>query len=245
MGVYTDLIAAAVAWDAGGTDGISVATDRVIMKDIAGFQARQGDPAAPAGYAEADEIQTIGTYNGVVSGGNFTLTITLRNGETVTTANIAHDALAAAIEGAIDTVATGNITDWTNADISVALTGNLTANAATITFDGASVDATNHPAIVMNDVDLSGGGTSGNVATTTNGQTARLALAALNVMGIIDSPPPPQGTTSVTALATRESHPWFPRQETLKALAKQAEIEDAAPGLYGTLLAAMDSSHLA
>lgn len=244
MGVYTDLIANAVAWDSGGADGISVATDRVIMKDIAGFQARQGDPPAPSGYAEANEIQTIGTYNGAVSGGNFTLTITLANGETITTANIAHDAVAATIESAIDTAATGNITDWTNADISVALTGNLTANAATVTFDGTSVDATNHPALVMNDVDLSGGGTSGNVATTTNGQTKRVTLAALNVMGIIASPPPPQGTTVVTALATRESHPWFPRQETLKALAKQASIEDSTDALYGTLLTAMGASHL-
>lgn len=244
MGVYTNLLAAAVAWDAGGTDGISIATDRVIMKDLAGFQARQGDPATPSGYAEADEVQTIGTYNGTVSGGNFTLTVALRDGTSVTTANIAHDAVQATIETAIDTIATGNITGWTNSDISVALTGNLTANAATVTFDGNSVDATNQPLIVMTDVDLSGGGTVGTVATTTNGQSARVALAALNVMSIIASPPPAQGTTSVTALSTRASNPWFPRQETLQALAKQASIEDGTNALYGTLMTAMGLSHL-
>jgi hypothetical protein len=215
------------------------------MKDIAGFQARQGDPAAPSGYAEADEVQSIGTYNGTVSGGNFTITITLADGTAITTANIAYDAVEATIESAIDTAATGNITSWTNADISVALTGDLTGNAATVTFDGDSVDATNHPVLVMNDIDLSGGGTVGAVSVTTNGQTQRVALAALSVMGIIASPPPPQGTTTVTASATRASHPWFPRQETLQALAKQASIEDSTDALYSSLLTAMGIGHLA
>ena len=239
MGVYTDLLANAQSWDAGSSSRRSVGTDRVITNEIEDWQVRQGDAPYPSGYTEADEVQVIGTYNGSVSGGNFTVAISLRDGTTVNTANIAHDAAAATIESAIDTVATGNITSWTNGDISVALTGNLTANPATVTFDGNSVDATNHPLLVMNDVDLTGGGTVGDVSLTTNGQSARIAMAVLNVMGLLASPPPAQGTTSVTATATAESHVWFPRLETLQALAKQAALEDDADGLYASIMTAL------
>jgi hypothetical protein len=241
MGVYTNLKADSVTWD---TSAVSVATNRAITRDIASWEARQGDPGYPSGYAEADEVQEIDTYNGVVSGGNFTLTIELRDGTSVTTANIVYDAAAATIETAIDVAATGNITDWTNADISVALTGNLTANAATVTFDGDSVDATNHPLIVMNDIDLAGGGTSSNVAVTTNGQSDRTALAALRLMGALASTPPPQGTTVVTAGNAVDSTAWYPRQETLLALSRQAAIEDETAGLYDTLLTAFNLDHL-
>lgn len=243
MGVYTDLKANAATWNA---TAVSVATSRSIKSDIASWEARQGDPSYPSGYEEADEVQVIDTFNGVVSGGNFTLTIALRDGTSVTTANIAFDAVEATIETAIDTVCTGNVTDWTNADISVSLTGNLsdTVNQATITFDGNSVDATNQSLIVMNDVDLAGGGTSSNVATTTNGQTDRTALAALRLMGALASTPPPQGTTVVTAGNAVDSTAWYPRQETLLALSKQAAIDDEVEGIYGTLLTAFNLSHL-
>jgi hypothetical protein len=481
MGVYTDLIAGAKSWDS-GADGITVATDRVITKDIKRFQAKQGDVPHPSGYAEADEVQVIAAMESVVSGGNYTITINI-DGTAHTTANIAHDAVQAAIETAIDVVATGNVTSWTNGDISVALTGNMAANAATLTYDGASVDATNHPSASCDDVDLTGnstgtvaetaagaagtdeiqelashvatvsggtftitinladeaafttaniaydavaatiesaidtaattaavvswvngdinvaltanlvsnpatftyngasvdstdqgeltvdgalltgGGTEGAISTTTpgvagtdevqtiaifpapvasgnytltinvttdaafdtaniaydanaatiqtavdtaatgnitawengaitvtggplttapvvltfdgvsvdnadqvttivndidldpdysgattvttNGQTVRLALSALNVMGVIDSPPPAQGTTSgLVATTTRASNPWMPRQETLQALAMQAAIDDGTDGMYGALMATMGLSHL-
>lgn len=242
MGVYTDLLAGAKSWDAGNSDG-TVATDRVITQQIERFQARQGDVPAPSEYAEADEVQEIAAFVPTVSSGNFTLTVNIA-GAALTTANIAFDATAAAIESAIDTVCSGNVAGWTNGDISVALTGDLTANPATLTYDGTSVDATNHPAIIISDVDLGGGGSPGAVTTTTNGQTVRLALAALNVMGIIDSPPPEQGTTTVVATTTRASNPYFPGQETLQALAMQAAIDDDTGAIYGTLMAAMGLGHL-
>lgn len=243
MGVYTDLLTNAKSWDSGGADGISVATDRVITSEIENFKAR-ADVPYPSGYAEADEVQVIAAFVPTVSGGNFTLTVTI-DGDAHTTANIAYDAIEATIETALDTVCTGNVAGWTNGDISVALTGNLTANAATLTYDGGSVDATNQPAVTINDVDLSGGGGVGAVTTTTNGQSGpRTALAALNVMGVINGPPPAQGTTSVTATTTRASNPWYPRQETLQALAMQASIEDSTDALYASLMTAMGLSHL-
>lgn len=245
MGVYTDLLANAKSWDAGGVDEISVGVDRVITQQIERFLARQGDVAYPSGYSEADEVQQLAAYVPTVSGGTFTLTINLQDGTSLTTANIAYDANAATIESAIDTVATGNVTGWTNGDIDVALTGNLTANAATLTYNGSSVDAANHDAMTIDGALLTGGGSAGAVTTVTNGQTVRLALAALNVMGIINGIPP-QGTTSgMTAASTRASNPWMPGQETLQALAMQAAIDDNTDGMYAALLTVMGLSRLA
>jgi hypothetical protein len=244
MGVYTDLLSGTEAWDSGGADGISIGPDRVITMQIEQLQVKQGDVPYPSGYTEVDEVQEIGTYNGTVSSGNFTLTVNVDD-TARTTANIAYDASAATIETAIDTVCSGNVTDWTNGDIAVSLVGDLTANAATLTYSGNAVDATNHPAVIINDIDLGGGGTVGDVTTTTNGQTVRTALAALNVMGVIDSPPPPQGTTSgLTATSTRASYPEMPRQEVLQALAKQAAIDDDTDAMYSALMTAMGLQRL-
>lgn len=168
MGAYTDILANAKSWDAGGADGISVAIDRVITKQVERFLKRQGDIAYPSGYTEVDEVQSLAAFNCTVTGGNFTLAFTLQDGTTFTTANIAHDANAATIETAIDTAATGNVTGWTNGDITLALTGDLNANAATLTYDGNSVDASNHDVAVIADVNLSGGST-GTVSTTNEG----------------------------------------------------------------------------
>ena len=166
MGVYTDLLTGAKSWDSGNSDG-SVGTDRVITMEIESFQDRQGDVPAPSGYAEADEVQVIAKHKSTVSGGNFTVTVNV-DGTARTTANIAHDAVQATIEGAIDTVCSGNVSGWTNGDIDVALTGNLTANAMTLTYNGTSVDATNHPAASLNDIDLTGTSV-GTVAETVTG----------------------------------------------------------------------------
>ncbi len=244
MGIYTDLLANAEAWDAGGADGISVGVDRVITRQIEKFLTQQGDVPYPSGYAEADEVQEISIYSGSVASGNFTLAFSLQDETTFTTANIAYDASGATIETAIDTAATGNVSGWTNGDISVALTGDLTANPAVLTYDGTSVDVLNHDVVVITDIDLGGGGTVGTVSTTTNGQSNRTAMAVLNVMGVINSPPPPQGTVSVTATSTRASYPFMPSQETLQALAKQASIEDSTDALYGSLMTAMGLERL-
>ena len=158
MGVYTDLLANAKSWDSGsqtGANSDTVAGDRAITKEIKAFKTRQGDPSVSSDFAATAEVQSVATYAITAESGNFTLTITLRNGETFTTASIAYDANAATIETAIDVAATtAAITDWTNADISVALGTDLNAGAMTLTYDGASVTAVNHDMAVITDVDL-------------------------------------------------------------------------------------------
>ena len=92
---------------------------------------------------------------------------------------------------------------------------------------------------MVGDADLKGG-TIGTAAVTTNGQSVRLALAALNVMGVIAGPPPAQGlTTGLTALSTRATNPWLPGQHAMIALAKQAALDDGVDGMYAALMEAM------
>ncbi len=147
-------MAGAKSWDSGAVDGITVATDRVITKHVQRFINTQGDVPYPSGFEADDDVQSVATYPITVTAGNFTLTVTMRNGETFTTASIAYDATAGTIETAIDVAATGEITDWTNGDITVALGTNLNAGAMTLTFDGDSVKETNQGTTVINDVDL-------------------------------------------------------------------------------------------
>jgi len=66
-----------------------------------------GDPAYPAVLDTKNELQSIAQFVPTVSGGTFTLTVLLRNGQTFTTAAIAFGASAATIESAIDASADG------------------------------------------------------------------------------------------------------------------------------------------
>ena len=244
MGVYADLLANAKAWDAGGPDEMKVGIDRVITMQIERFLAQQNDIPYPSDYAVTDEVQEIGTYNGSVSGGSFTLSLTLADGTTFTTVNTIHNANNSIIETSIDEQGANFVTGWTNGDILVT-GGNMTTTPIVLTYSGSTVNGANHAQVVINDVDLSGGGTVGDVSTTTNGQTDRPAMAALNAMGVIDSPPPAQGSyAGLTATSTRESNPFLPRQEVLQALAMQAAIEDDADGLYAALMTAMGLERL-
>lgn len=243
MGVYTDLLANAKSWDSGNSDGV-VATDRVITKDIENFQARQGDPATDSDFAAKDEVQSISIFDGVASSGNFTLTIDLVGEDAFTTGNIVWSASAATIETAIDVAATSaSVTDWTNGDISVALTTNLNDAAATLTFDGNSVTNTRPVLTVMNDVDLDANVST--VTVTTYGQVKRVCWAAMDAMSLVAGGPPPTGaTTGLTAATTRNNNPNYPRQETLEALALQASIEDSTDAVYPALMSLFGQSHV-
>ncbi len=123
----------------------------------------------PALAAEVDEVQSIAIFSGTVSGGNYTLTISLNGLSPFTTANIPHNSNAATIEGAIDTAAgIAAVPGFSAGDIAVT-GGDLTTTPVVLTFSGNSVDGQNHGLTTINDVDLAGGGSPGAVTTTTNG----------------------------------------------------------------------------
>lgn len=220
MGLFADFLAGALSVD---INSPITALDLPIIREIKGLAAKF-DPDLPAEYDGIDEVQSM-TANGS-SGGNFTLTVTLKNGESFTTGNIAYNADAATVEGAIDTAATAaSITGWTNGDISVS-GGSAEASPTVFTFDGDSVSAQNHPLITVDGAGLTGGA-AGTVSAQTEGQTARLAWAVLEYSGVLYGPPPTQGTVgTITVQNTRESWPNMPSQDFIRTLAKEAAVED-------------------
>lgn len=227
MGVYADFISHCTVMD---KTEPQVAIDRVAYNELLRLQ-NELDPVRPSAFDAANEVQTIPTFNGTVSGGNFTITIyDPVDGSNYQTANIVYNANQATIESAIDTACTGNITGWTNGDISVALTGDLTANAATLTYDGNSVDGVNVPTATIEDVDLSGGGTVDPITTTTNGQGIRYGWAVMMMLGLISpSDLPAQGLSlgsGVTLWAQPSENARYPSAALRGVLADQAAIDD-------------------
>lgn len=221
------------------TDDIT-ALDRGIVKELTAAINR-GDTEIPATLVAIDEIQTLSAYTVAHDGGDFTLTITLRNGETFTTAALGFGALEGAIETEIDIAATSaGVTDWTNGDITVT-GGPLTADDFVLTYDGASVAGNNHTLVVLND-SLTGGTTAIPPAvTTTNGQTIRRAWGVLVVMGVIDaSEIPAQGVDpGILTLATNPGdNSYYPSAATIRALAEEVGIEDLSIPARESVLAA-------
>lgn len=113
-------------------------------------------------------VQTLLQYATNPSAGNITVTITLADGTSFTTADIAYDAVASTIETAIDAAATGSVTGWTNGDIAVS-GGPLTTGNVTLTFSGDSVKDKAHSARPV--VATSTGWTGGTLATVTGSAT--------------------------------------------------------------------------
>lgn len=227
MGAFSDLLASRKTF---------AENDRV-YRALEKYSAQMGDPDLPSGFGEQDEVQSLAVYEGTVSGGDFTLEFTLANGETFTTAAIAYDANAAAIESAIDTAATtASITGWTNGDITVA-GGTLDSTPVTFTFDGDSVTAQNHALIVVDDAGLTGGGTAGAVTQTTVGQHARNAFGVMKLLGVLSdsAPPAPGAETPVTAGANLLRVPAWLIQE----LAQEAAFEDAERASYTAVMDAV------
>jgi hypothetical protein len=139
-----------------------------------------------SGYTAVNWVETIDEEP--VTEGNWTLTITIGkdrgrgrlNDVTFTTANIAHNANAAAIQAAIDTAATAaGVVGWTNGDI-VVTGGGLAAADIVCTYSGASVSGMRHAAMVANSGTLDGVLT---VSTTTVGQKALGAVQLLLTRG--------------------------------------------------------------
>jgi len=228
MGVYADFLAHATIVD---TVEPQVGPDRITYNEL----QPAFDPTVPEGFDAQDEVQVIAKHSGVVSGGNYTVTVVTPAGTELTTANLAHDANAATIEGAIDTACAG-IPSWTNSDISVS-GGPLTANNVILTFDGTSVTNQNFGQTTIADVDLSGGGTVGAVSTTTHGQPKRYAWAVMQNLGLVNLPPDYGEALAVGATLAMNpcDNPHYPSASLRKVLAKQAAIDDNNPTLQGQL----------
>ena len=232
MGIFANFLANAVSVDK--TDDIT-ALDRRVKNEMDRIIAL-GDADAPAAMQGANEVQSWATSTH--TSGNATLGFTLENGETFTTGNIAFNAAAATIESAIDSAATAaSITGWTNGDISVS-GGAVNANPTVFTFDGTSVANTNPALIVVTDVDGSGGA-FGAMSQTTSGQAQRDALAVIDNLGLATMTLPEQSGSVPSDLVGTFLPGQSPVSEpTLRALAREVEIQDGIVGMEAALLAA-------
>jgi hypothetical protein len=209
-----------------------VSRDRIAYDELVGLQNRI-DPRHPPQCEAKDEVQVLSKFTGSVSSGNYTITIIDELGVGHTTANIAYDADATAIESAIDVKMTADsYIGWVNGHISVALTGDLTTNDATLTFDGTSVTEKNFGQTIMTNVDLTGG-TVGDTSTVQHGQPIRYTWSIIWALGIYETPPEYGELLSDPAIpwAGPGENPNWPGASLREVLAAQAAIDDGVPDL--------------
>ena len=226
MGVFQDFLDNAKTFKS--TDPVARFVQQIIN--------RQLDPALPSAAGATDAVHSVATST--QTSGNMTLTVTLRNGETFTTGNIAYNANAAAVESAIDSAATtASITGWTNGDISVSGTA-VDNGPIVLTFDGSSVAGIAHPVTVLTDVD-GAGGAWGAVSITTKGQTIRRALGVLFALSVLDDATVPEQSADVSvsgvAIGSSDRYGKFP-QGILRDIAREAAAEDDNNNTYHTII---------
>lgn len=235
MAVLADLLANASTID---TSLPREGNDRVFVRKINAILNRLGDPAYPTGLDTAtNEVQTIAAMGGAPDGGTYTLTFTLQDGTTFTTAAIAYNANAATIQTAISVAAAPKVPGWATGHIAVT-GGPLSTTLGTFTYSGASVASKNHGQMSI-DGTLITNGTAGAADTTAIGKPIRRALAALYVLGVLSGTPPAHGSTTVTTGVARGRLPQDLDEETVCMLAAEAEKESAVTGLATAILTAL------
>lgn len=220
----------------------SIRSGEPVDRYLRSLLTRQVDPEVPGVAMPSDARHTL--TPATMTGGNFTLTFTLRNGETFTTGNIAFNASAATVETAINEQASGVVTGWTNGDISV--TGGPVNGAfdTAFNFTGNSVSEANHPITVLNDVDGTGGswGTINKGSSTLAGQSARYAMGVLIALGVLDDATFPEqsapASNSAYAIASEDRYNKFPG-DVLTGLAREMAAEDANNDSYHSLIASL------
>jgi hypothetical protein len=194
-GTIATLLSGAVTIPKTGTD--LRAQNRHAYDELKAIQA-VNDPALASPYLKASAASSIAATGG--STGNFTVTLNFPlSGVAVTTANIAYDADAATIQTAIDTAMSGEtvIASYNAGDVDAAVTGNVSANAATITANGTTVNGAHMVVTTANvDMDVDAPAVT-SVTVGTQNRPAEALLAALSVVTPA-STPTPQGLTPST-----------------------------------------------
>lgn len=148
--------------------------------ELAALNTKAPTKALASPYLKASAVSTISATTNA-SSGNFTITLNFpKYGVAVTTGNIAYNAAASTIQTAIDTALDGEavVATYNAGDVDVAVTGNISANAATITANGTTVNGA-HMIVTTANVDLDADEmtvTAGTVGTQNRPAEAVLAL---------------------------------------------------------------------
>lgn len=163
--------------------------------ELAAIQATN-DPTLASPYLLASAVSTVSATTNA-SSGNFTLTMNFpKYNVAATTGNIAYNADAATIQTAIDSALSGEtiLATYVAGDVDAAVTGNISANAATITANGTTVNGA-HLVVTTANVDLDAYEMT--VTANTIGTQNRPSEAVLAIYGVVEpaSVPAPQGTS--------------------------------------------------
>lgn len=208
---------------------------RHIYEELTYLQTAPGDPTLESPYAKADHVTTVPAHTDTISSGNFTITVNFPNySVAVTTANIAYDANQSTIQTAIDNALNSEtvVSRYSSGDVDVSLTGNLTANDATLTANGTSVSGA-YMIVTTSDVDLDADKLATPVVATV-GTMNRPAEATLALFDVVKpaSSAPYQGESVTESDFEAGGNPFSLSPATKKALAYEAKVaENATIGL--------------
>lgn len=216
------------------TDDDAKGPQRHIYDELTYLQTYPGDPALASPYLKADHVTTIPAHTDTISSGNFTITMNFPNYDVaVTTGNIAYNAEAAAIQTAVDTALDSEtiVASYTAGDVDVALTGDLTANAATLTANGDGVGGA-YMIVTTANVDLDADELATPVAATA-GTLNRAAEATLALFDVVkpSGDTPYQGQTVTSADYEVGDNPFSLSPATVKALVYESVVAEADSNL--------------
>lgn len=164
--------------------------------ELTSINTKYPTAALASPYLKASAVSTVSATTNAASG-NFTLTLNFpKYNVAKTTGNIAFDADAATIQAAIDAALSGEtiVASYNAGDVDAAVTGNISANAATITANGTTVNGA-HLVVTTANVDLDAYEMT--VTANTIGTQNRPAEATLALYSVVTpaSSVTPQGTT--------------------------------------------------
>lgn len=199
-----------------------------------------GDPALASPYLLASGVESIAAA--AASSGNFTITVAFPvQGVEVTTTNILHSDVEATIQTAVDTALSGAeiLATYVADDVKVELTGTVSANAATVTANGTTVNGA-RMVVTTTNVDLDVAAPA--VTTTTEGTQNRPAEAVLALFGALTpaGTVTPQGDTPAEADYATGDNPMSISPSLKGTLI--SEIEVSENGILGTFLRAINDS---
>lgn len=208
------------------------------------LNASPNTTTTPGVNGMTNEVQKIVQYAANPNGGTFKLTINITGQPAVTTAPIAYNAGAAAVEAAIDAAITAatavaSAISWTNSDISVtASSTNLLAGFLTLTYDGTSVDQTNQGQATIDGSGLTHAAFGAATTNTTNGSATREALNICFTLCIVAGSVPAAGASPSLTAGEAKRLGRMPSADLIRALARDAEIAENSPLISAAILAA-------
>lgn len=238
MGIFTNFLDQSVTIDK--TPEINSLSRRVVSEIQR--EIDRGDPERPPlVYDPRNERQTL-LPNGA-TGGTFTGTMGVRFNNTnhqVPVGDIPYNVNESGLQTILDNALSGVVPGYVNGDLDVFISGagNTSINSAQLRYSGDSLKETRHPVGSIDSSGLIGGVEI--LIERIDGQTARDVWAVMKIMSLVGFGviPPEQGTPnpSLTHIIDRDTTRFS--EPTLRAIAKEAAIQDFIPDEEQLLLEA-------